>query len=103
MKFAHEVDLDHQKGEIRIDGTRFPYYVTPKIDIEPGDYRGAPAVVTLRLYADNVMLVSRAGKASHVYSCERETDLAWARERAKEIVRDGLADVIRFIETGVPR
>jgi len=95
MKFAHTVELDHVKGQLRIDGLAFPYYVEegPEIDVLDGRL----GVVRVGIYADNVSVITADGTRTE-HSAPDYIEQAWAAERGKEIVRDGLADVLTWLD-----
>jgi hypothetical protein len=95
-RFANTVVVDSQKNEIRIDGVPFPYWVAPDPEIEViAD--GAPAVLHIGIYADNLTYVSQEGEHKVIAAADITTELAWARERAKDIVLDGLRDVVEWL------
>lgn len=71
-KIAHEIVIDNTTHQLIIDGLVFPY---------------AARNVTL-IHPDNTTAITRA--------CDKD-EIAWARERGREIVRDGLADVIAWL------
>lgn len=96
MKFAHDVVVDSQKNEIRINGLAFPYWIKPDPEIEViGD--GLPAVVNIGIYADNLTYISEAGEARVIAQAADDTERRWAAERGREIVREGLAEVIIWL------
>jgi hypothetical protein len=94
MKIAHTVELDHVKHELRIDGLTFPYYVEPDPQVYVLD--GRVGVLQVGIYADNLSVITAEGTQTKV-SAPHHIEMAWAAERGKEIVRDGLADVIAWL------
>lgn len=90
-KIANEVVLDHTTGKVFIDGIEFPFFIEPEAEVEVLD---GVAVVRISVYADNVRLVGDDGATRAARRAPLSDELAWAAERGREIVRDGLADVI---------
>jgi len=95
-RFANSIVVDHQKNEIRIDGLAFPYWTTPDPEIELiGD--GMPAVLNFGIYADNLTYISKDGEEKVLARGQRHAESEWAKRRAKEIVLEGLADVVEWL------
>jgi hypothetical protein len=96
-KIAHEIVVDNQKNEIRIDGIAFPYYVMEQPEImSVGD--GMLGAVQVGILADNVTFISSNGETQHPVVGSHEADLEWARRRAEEIVLLGLRDIIKQLD-----
>lgn len=101
-KFAHEVVVDADTGEILIDGVAFPYYVMDDVEVEVA-FEGAVGVLRMGVIADNLTLITKDGHARPLVSAPAQVESDWARVRAQEIVRDGLSEVIAWIGEGMPR
>lgn len=98
--FANTVVVDRQKHEIRIDGLVFPYYTAPdpEIELPPSDHRRMPATLHIGLYADNVTYISAEGEARQLHQAGPSAESEWTQRRAKEIVYEGLADIILWLK-----
>jgi len=96
MRLAHIVELDYVKNQLRIDGTVFPYFVEEGPEVEVLDHIGT---VRVGILANNLSVITADGTKTHVKAPDY-IETAWAAERGKEIVRDGLADVIAWIGQG---
>lgn len=98
MRVAHEIVVDHKAHEIRIDGLTFPYYVEegPEVDT----IEGMIGVLRVGIYADNLSVITSDGTERHLTTPMKQVELAWAAQRGREIVREGLADVIAWIGEG---
>lgn len=96
-QLAHEVTLVVGEG-VYIDGTRFPYHVSADFDVDAGP--NVIPTVTLGLFAQNITIIDDKGVTTHPATASARDETEWARRRAQEIVRDGLADVIAWIGEG---
>jgi hypothetical protein len=99
MRFANSVVVDRQANEIRIDGVAFPYWIqpNPEIEIPPSAERRHPATLHIGLYADNLTYITGEGEVQVMHVATPEQESEWARRRAKEIVLEGLSDIIQWL------
>jgi hypothetical protein len=95
-RFCHEIVVDRQKNEIRMDGVAFPYWTGPDPEIELMG-PGMPAVLTIGVFADNLTYISDQGEPKVLAQASPRAESEWAKRRAKEIVLEGLADVVEWL------
>ena len=97
-RFAHEVVVDHPGNEVRIDGVSFPYYVEPEPQLEiPHDEGEMPfAILRIGVFAESVTYIAPDGEPRRLLEASPQAHSEWARRRAREIVYDGMADVIAW-------
>lgn len=102
MKIAHEIIVTSgEGGHIDIDGVTFPFHVMDDIEVERiAGHRGAPAILRIGVLADNLTLVSSEGRRTVVAQSNDDVNRAWARQRAREIVVEGMYDVLEWIKGG---
>lgn len=100
-KVCHEIVIDHTISTITMDGVEFPFYVTPDIQLDlTADTPGAPAIVHLGVITENLRVVSAQGETTVIASSDPETNLRWARARARDIVIEGMYDVLEWLKGG---
>lgn len=99
MKIAHMIEIQPKTGQIFIEGVEFDFYVKEAPEVDTSEMGGQVALVTLSVYADNVVYGER-----HVFSTmDQETreraqlESAWARREARRIVHEGMADVLKWL------
>ena len=90
-RICHEIVIDKDANEVRLDGLPFPFYVLdfPSVD---GTGRNEMPTVGLAVIASNVTIIDQ-GRTTRPVVATHETEIAWAREEGRRIVRRGLADV----------
>jgi hypothetical protein len=105
QSIAHEIVLDGQANEIRINGVVFPFHVLPAPEVELIGDPGMPVLGALHvgILADNITVIGQSGNVQRVVQASSAVELAWARARAEDIVIEGLADVLRWIQKGMPQ
>lgn len=91
-RLCHEIVIDHQAGEVRLDGLAFPYHVGDAVTITGTGDLEIPTV-SLDVFAANVTVIHLDGRRTTPAIARHETELAWARDEGRRIVRRGLADV----------
>lgn len=97
MRIANHVVLNKLTGQWFIDGVEVPYYVAdaPRID---GLENDAPLpTVWLGLHADRITVIGERGQVESTCGSVVPDD-EWAREMARRVVRDGLVDVLCWLE-----
>ena len=99
MKLAHEVELVYRDNPGRpaglyVDGILFPYYISEDVTVDT-DPNALPSV-TVSIFANAITLTRDL--VEHPVTPTLAQDLDWARERAKEIVRDGFSDVLAWLD-----
>lgn len=103
-RWAHNITLDFRTHDILIDGIPFPFWIepSPQVDLPHAD---STALTTVRIgvFTDSLTVIDEHGLTKTVVESRLEDDLRWARARAKEIVIEGLAPVLKWIEKGMPR
>lgn len=90
-RICHEIVIDKDAKEIRLDGLQFPFYVDEEIPIDGTGPYEVPTV-GLSVFADNVTIIDQ-GRTTRPAVATHATEIAWAREEGRRIVRRGLADV----------
>ena len=90
-RICHEIVIDKDAGEVRLDGLPFPFHVLgyPSVD---GTGRDEVPTVGLDVIASNVTIIDQ-GRTTRPVVATHATEIAWAREEGRRIVRRGLADV----------
>ena len=101
-KIAHDVVLDYRDESITIDGIPFPFYVEPDPEVSVAG-EGTIGVLHIGVLASNLTVIGPTGTIVRPIQAPLGVELRWAAERAKEIVRDQMADVIAWIAKGAPR
>lgn len=103
-RFAHNVTLDFRDHSMSIDGIPFPFWIEPSPQIDLPHLDGSMlTTVRIGLFTDSLTLIDEHGLRRTVVEARLEEDLRWARERAKEIVMEGLAGVLEWIGKGMPK
>ena len=94
MKMAHTIEVNAQQGKVFIDGIVFPYYIleNPEIVMIPG-FENVSAL-QLQVLTRNLVVVGSEGEERVITQASDEDERIWAAERGREIVRDGLAEII---------
>lgn len=90
-RICHEIVLNKDTGEILLDGLPFPFYVGEDIPISGTNNYEMPTV-GLAVIASNVTILDQ-GSTTRPVVATHATEIAWAREEGRRIVRRGLADV----------
>ena len=90
-RICHEIVIDKDAGEVRLDGLPFPFHVMPDVSID-GTGADEVASVGVSIFASNVTIIDQ-GRTTRPVVATHATEIAWAREEGRRIVRRGLADV----------
>ncbi len=93
-KIAHQIVIDVQREEVRIDGIAFPYYLlaNPEVMTIGDETLGA---VRLDILASNLEVIGSDGSHRSVIKASLDAELEWARRRATEIVIESLAPILK--------
>ena len=90
-RICHEIVIDKDAREVRLDGLPFPYWVLDDVEVS-GTSRDEMPTVGLSVLANNVTIIDQ-GRTTRPVVATHATEIAWAREEGRRIVRRGLADV----------
>lgn len=93
MRIAHDIEVNAETGRIVMDGLTFPYHVGAEPEVELMG-PGGPAILTIAIPTRNLVYVSTEGERRVLAAATDAEEMAWARQRAKEIVLEGLADIV---------
>ena len=97
--FCHEIVVDHQKNEIRLDGVPLPYWVEPDPEIElPKGAQAHIGILRIGIFAESITYIGKEGGRKTLLEASPRAHSEWARRRAREIVYDGMADVLGWLE-----
>lgn len=90
-QIARSVVIDSTDGTVTINGLTFPYYIAPdpSIDLAPGI-----GIVNIGILADEVTVIGADGTVNRPVEPSLQAELSWARRVAREIVLEGLADIV---------
>jgi hypothetical protein len=99
---AHDVVIDYRDESISINGVRFPYYVMPDPEVEVVQ-DGSMGILHVGILANNLSVIGSQGTVKTVAKAPMAVELDWAVARAKELVHEGLAPVLAWIEKGMPK
>lgn len=97
MKIAHTIEIDHENGQLIIEGVPFDYYV--RDDIEYGDLDGKIGYVTMSVYTDNLVVHNKViHSTTHLTPEHRaKIETEWARREAKRIVHERMAHILEWL------